>query len=71
MNINLAFIGLLFLLYTGGEINSTELLLLLALVSASSCNRNCRSDSSNDLTRNFTDNLTQNRTTTTTTTTLN
>ncbi|MDY4186916.1 MAG: hypothetical protein SOX77_03525 [Candidatus Borkfalkiaceae bacterium] len=64
MNINLAFIGLLFLLYTGGEINSTELLLLLALISASSYHSLCRGNSQNS---------TQNSTTqtTTTTTTLN
>ncbi len=41
MNTNVAFLGLLFLLYTSGEINSTQLLLLLALISASNCNPQC------------------------------
>lgn len=34
MNINVAFIGLLFLLYAGNDVSSTQLLLLLALISS-------------------------------------
>ncbi len=47
MNINIAFIGLLFLLYNGNEISSTQLLLLLALISASNTGC-CQSGNRND-----------------------
>lgn len=47
MNTNLAFLGLLFLLYTSGEINSTQLLLLLALITSANCNSLCLGNNNN------------------------